>query len=107
MKPDDTLEKLYTAERAKEDDQSVPFAFEKRIMAKLDELESPDPIALWATSLWKACIPCLSAMAIMLVAFPSPPRQDVSSIPAPENQAATEELESLLLAALETDGGEW
>lgn len=48
-------------------DERVPYAFEKRILARLQETPALDPIALWAQALWRGVAPCLGVMAVALV----------------------------------------
>ena len=50
--------------------EHVPYAFEKRIMARLRDLLTPDPLTLWSRMLWRAVGPCLGVM-ILVVLFSS------------------------------------
>lgn len=61
MDLDKLTEKLLQAAREPADEH-VPYAFEKRIMARLRELPAPvlDPILLWARSLWNAVPWCVA-----------------------------------------------
>ena len=44
------------------EDNHVPYAFEKRIMARIQATPQPDSLALWARGLWQATVPCLALM---------------------------------------------
>ncbi|MDA7916507.1 hypothetical protein N9B94_04660 [Verrucomicrobia bacterium] len=106
MKEDDLFKRLMEVARNEPEDDSVPYAFEKRIMATLESAPIPDPLAQWASALWRACIPCVVAMLIIVA---------VSSTKAPVSKVTestfddttSEELEFLLLSALETEGNNW
>lgn len=43
--------------------ERVPYAFEKRILARLGSA-APDALSLWTNALWRAVAPCLGIMAI-------------------------------------------
>lgn len=66
MKMDNLQEKLIAAARKTSTSQQVPFAFEKRIMARLADDALPDGWILWSRALWRAAVPCL-----LLVVFAS------------------------------------
>ena len=67
MKLDQLQEKLFAAARNTPLNENVPFAFEKRIMARLRGASVPDSWILWSRALWKAAIPCL--MAVLLASL--------------------------------------
>ncbi len=62
MKTQKLHETLIQAGRKLPDDERVPYAFEKRIMAHLTSAPQPDQWALWARGLWRATVPCLTLM---------------------------------------------
>ena len=66
MKLDNLQQKLIAAARKTPANDHVPYAFEKRIMARLAEATVPDGWILWSRALWRAAVPCL-----MLVIFAS------------------------------------
>jgi hypothetical protein len=66
MKMEHLQQKLIAAARNTPADERVPFAFEKRIMARLNGATVPDNWVLWSRALWRAAVPCL-----MLVVFAS------------------------------------
>ena len=60
--------KLIAAARRHPPAASVPYAFEKRIMARLGSRPVVDEVALWANGLWRAAAACF-AIAMLLGAF--------------------------------------
>ncbi len=79
MNPDNLKEKLIAAARAATPDDRVPYAFEKRIMARIaSQPAALDVTALWARGLWRAALPCV-AITILMGAFSFlPSRQETS-----------------------------
>jgi hypothetical protein len=59
MQLDSLKQKLIAAARQDAPSDRVPFAFEKRIMARLAGAGVPDGWILWSRALWRAAIPCL------------------------------------------------
>lgn len=51
--------KLLSVARAEPVDDRVPYAFEKRIMARLAAAKPLDLWAIWSQSLWKAALACV------------------------------------------------
>jgi hypothetical protein len=73
MNLDQLMSKLLRAARAEPPSGDAPYAFEKRIMARLRDLNLPDPWSLWARQLWRAATPCFAVMlALSLWTFVSP-----------------------------------
>lgn len=60
--------KLIAAARANPPADRVPYAFERRIMARLTSLPPTDQWTVWARLLWRAATPCLGVM-ILVSAF--------------------------------------
>lgn len=50
-------QKLITAARSRPPSEGVPYAFERRIMARL---APPDPGLFWTRILWRAAAPCVA-----------------------------------------------
>jgi hypothetical protein len=65
MNLDSLRDKLLTAARANPPSDQVPYAFEKRILARLKESPAFDVSALWARALWRAAAPCV-ALTLLL-----------------------------------------
>ena len=57
--------KLLAAARANPPEDRVPYAFEKRVLARLAAQPTLDGSALWARALWRAAVPCV-AVTILL-----------------------------------------
>ena len=93
----DLERKLMAAARANPPSDRVPYAFEKRIMARLAARPVVDDWALWARALWRAAAPC-AAITLLLGAwsFFAPPSN------APANDLS-QQLEQTLLAAVDQE----
>jgi hypothetical protein len=88
--------KLIAAARANPPSDRVPYAFEKRILARLPARPLADGWELWGRALWRAAAPCVAIM-LLLGAW---------SLFAPGNAPAndlSQELEQTLLAAVDQD----
>jgi hypothetical protein len=59
-------ETLLAAARANPPSDRVPYAFEKRIMARLTGRPELDVWAAWARLLWRAATPCLGVTALIV-----------------------------------------
>jgi len=60
--------KLFAAARAHTPSERVPYAFEKRIMARLMGRTATDLSGMWARALWRAAVSCI-ALALLLSAW--------------------------------------
>lgn len=79
----DRLQKeLLAAARANPPVDRVPLAFEQRVLAHLKSRPAPDLSALWARALWRAAVPCVALMAVLLA---------VSLLPANKPESASEQ----------------
>ena len=58
-------QKLMAAARHETPSDRVPYAFEKRIMARIGDLRPVDVWALWGRALWRAAAPCVALTIIM------------------------------------------
>ena len=58
-------QKLLSTARANPPSDRVPYAFQKRIMARLAQPSPLDLSALWASALWRAAAPCVG-LALLL-----------------------------------------
>lgn len=59
--------KLLKAARSQPPADSVPYAFEQRVMARLRAEPRMDPLAFWGRMLWRAAVPCLAMVVVMFV----------------------------------------
>jgi hypothetical protein len=57
--------RLIAASRSRPPSDSVPYAFEKRIMSRLPLRPALDLGTLWATALWRAAAPCIALMLLL------------------------------------------
>lgn len=52
--------KLLAAARATQPSDAVPYAFERRIMARLGSTQPLDSWALWGQALWRSAMSCIA-----------------------------------------------
>jgi hypothetical protein len=97
----DLQRKLLAAARANPPTDTVPYAFEKRILARLAEAPVLDTWALWNRVLWRAAAPCV-ALCLTLSVWSYFAGSDATS---PEVLAA--DLESAVLAPFDDLGDSW
>jgi hypothetical protein len=64
MKWDMLFAKLIQVARLEPPDAAVPYAFEKRVMARLLASTAFDFWSHWSTALWRASAPCLLIMLL-------------------------------------------
>ena len=57
--------KLFAAARAARVNDGVPYAFEKRILARIRGLTPRDPWTVWSRALWRATAPCVFIMLLL------------------------------------------
>ncbi len=97
-----TLEKkLIRAARATAVEARVPYAFEKRIMARLAATAPVDLLGLWGRALWRAAIPCI-ATALLLGLWTFWPRNNSGA-----GADFPVEFESAVLVAVDQSQGSW
>lgn len=74
--------KLLAAARSNPPSETVPYAFQTRVMARLRSPAIPDVWALWAGALWRAAVPCVAIMLLLsawsFFAAPKPVQGDLS-----------------------------
>ena len=97
MNLDELHQKLITTARANPPSERVPFAFEKRIMARLPAQFVHDEWALWARALWRAAASCVAVMLLFSAWTLLAPNHA-----APANDLS-QEFENTLLAAVDQD----
>jgi len=64
MNVDNLKQKLIAAARAAQPNDRVPYAFEKRVMARLAEARA-DLLGAWSHALWRAAISCVAIMLLV------------------------------------------
>ena len=92
-------QKLLAAARANPPRDHVPYAFEKRILARLKEKPALDLAALWARALWRAAAPCV-AITILLGAWSLTSVNPAVSLIA-EDRDLSQHFEQTMLAAVD------
>src|SRR5215469_10185183 len=97
MDLDKLQHKLIAEARAHAPGSEVPYAFEKRIMARLSTHPGLDHWALWAQALWRAVGPCIAIMLLLGACSLFMPRAK-----APTGDLS-QEIENTLLAAVDQD----
>lgn len=64
MKLENLHHKLIAAARLAEPSEAVPYAFEKRIMARLAQAAQIDVLGAWSSALWRAAVSCIAIAAV-------------------------------------------
>jgi hypothetical protein len=67
MKDRLTPEEFLSLARSLPVDERTPYAFERRIMARLRDLPGADALSDWTHALWRAMAPCLGIMLLAAV----------------------------------------
>jgi hypothetical protein len=95
MQLSELYRKLIAAARANQPDARVPYAFEKRVMARLSGMKPLDGWALWGQALSRSAIFCVALLALVAVAahYYLPARNSTPSL--------TQDVEMTLLAAVD------
>ena len=94
--------KLIAAARSNTPSDQVPYAFEKRILARLQQPMKLDDWALWSRALWRAVAPCVAVMLLFSAWAAFAPGTTASRDPS--THASTDlDLENTLLAATDSE----
>jgi hypothetical protein len=88
--------KLIAAARSVPSDDRVPFAFEKRIMARLAGKAPQDILSLWGSALSRAAICCV--VFVLLLSAGS------YFLPAGHGDSIPQDLEQTIFAAVDNNG---
>jgi hypothetical protein len=96
MNQPDFQRKFYKAAARLPEQDRVPYAFEKRIMANLDAMVT-DVRAVWGRFLWRAVAPCLGVMLVTTI---------LTSVTG-ETESFAPDLESAVLAPIATEYDNW
>lgn len=106
MEPETLRQKLLSAARSQPPADRVPYAFAKRIMARLKESPAPDLSALWARALWRASAPCI-ALALLLGVWSFIGARNNPGVSVPvENEDLAQHFEQTMLAGVEAPAEE-
>jgi hypothetical protein len=93
--------KLLAGARSHTPSDTVPYAFQTRVMARLRSAAAPDGWALWAGALWRATVPCVAIVLLLgawsYFASPTPAQGDLSqefenTVLAAANQQASDSI---------------
>jgi hypothetical protein len=90
--------KLLAAAKGAPANDRVPYAFEKRVMARLKSAQPEDVLTWWGRALWRGAAPCLAAAVLSLA---------VSLWPQKEEASLSELYDSTLYSATEQLDSSW
>jgi len=93
----DLEKKLIRVARQNRPSDNVPYAFEKRIIAFLRPLPTPDCWGLWAGALWRAAVPCLALMLILTAWSLAPGSKSSTS------DSLSQDMDNTVLAAIDQE----
>lgn len=65
MNLDNLHKKVIAVARSNSPESSVPYAFEKRIMHRINSEPAVDAWAVWSRALWKAAGPCVGVALLV------------------------------------------
>ena len=104
---DDILSKMLAETREIPVNDHVPYAFEKRIMAHLEDAPAANLWDEWAGALWRAVVPCLGVLALVAVLWKAPAEAGSDSqggSPAvAAHEPANEDLEGIVMLAIDPE----
>lgn len=101
MNIDQLRKKLLAAGRANPPSDSVPYAFEKRIMAQIAGLPAVNVWSVWNRVLWRAAAPCV-ALTLLIGGWTF-----VSLSVSGGSHDLPDELESALMTPVDSSGESW
>lgn len=87
--------RLLKAARGVPPDTRVPYAFEKRVMARLEGLKPLDEWALWGAALWRGAVFCLTLAVLLVVGSRFVPARSADTLP--------QAVESAMFAAVDNN----
>lgn len=73
--------RLLKATRAVPPDPRVPYAFEQRVMARLEGRKPEDAWALWGAALWRGAVFCLTLAVLLVVGSMFLPARNADTLP--------------------------
>jgi hypothetical protein len=95
---------LLAAARSRPPRDHVPYAFEQRVLARLNAVPAPDAAALWARALWRSAAACV-ALALLLGVWSSLGLTRDATAAGPEN--FSQHFEQTMLAAVNESEEAW
>lgn len=96
-------QKLIATARAHRPSDHVPFAFEKRVMARLAAGPVADVLTFWSRGLWRAVAPCLAVMLLLGVWNYLAPSDSVAGTRMTKD--LSQDFENTVIAAVSQDNG--
>lgn len=72
---------MLKATRAVPPDPRVPYAFEQRVMARLEGRKPEDAWALWGAALWRGAVFCLTLAVLLVVGSMFLPARNADTLP--------------------------
>ena len=95
--------KIIAAARANPPSEAVPYAFEKRILARLAARPVLDRWELWGRALWRAVAPCTAIMLLLGAWALFTPQPATTTAAATTTSDLSQQLEQTLLATVDQD----
>ena len=100
--------KLLAAARANPPGDRVPYAFSKRIMARIAESPAVDAWAVWGRALWRAAAPCVAlALVLGAVTFLRTEMAQPANGPVVETVDLSQHFENTMLAGVNESEEVW
>lgn len=100
-------QKLLATARAHLPGDRVPYAFAKRILARVPARSAPDGWAMWARALWRAAAPCVVLTLLLGLGSLLGPHADSASTGLSESEAFAQQFEQTMLAAVNESEETW
>lgn len=100
MELESLRQKLLSAAREQPPAERVPYAFAKRVMARLEQSPAVDLSALWARALWRAAAPCVALTLLLGVWCFIGARNNGGASPG-DSEDFAQHFEQTMLAAVE------
>lgn len=100
-------ETLLGASRSNSPSDRVPYAFEKRVLARLKETPALDASALWARALWRAAASCVALTLLLAVWSLIGAQNSQPASVAASNDGFSQQFEQTMLAAINDSEEVW
>jgi hypothetical protein len=107
MNLDHLQQKLLVAARSQLPGDHVPYAFEKRILARLVAAPALDHWALWARALWRAAAPCVALTLLLGVWSSFVGTNNANTSGLAESGDLSQHFEQTMLAAMDDVEDVW
>lgn len=94
MNSSDLHQKIISAARSNPPGGQAPYAFEKRVMARVRSLRPVSTLSLWGRPLWMAALSCVAVTMLCGV-------WSFASVHTTDNDSFSQELESVVYASMD------